>query len=70
MNMVATCHFHNKKHAWFLGKETITALHENEESWINTHLGKLAFPAKSDSVRSLKVISAVFVAPTNSNFIL
>jgi hypothetical protein len=68
MNLVATCHNYNDKHAWTLGKETIEALLQKDDSFINTRLGKLAFPHKQDNVRSLKFISAVFVAPKNSNF--
>ena len=68
MNLIATCHDYNDKHVWTLGKETIAALSEENESFINTRLGKLAFPHKQDNVKSCKFISAVFVAPKNSNF--
>jgi hypothetical protein len=70
MNLVSTCHNYNAKHAWTLGKETIAALAEKGDSFINTRLGKLAFPHKQDNVRSLKFVSAVFVAPRSSNFYL
>jgi hypothetical protein len=70
MNLVSTCHDYNDKHAWTLGKETIAALAKKNDSFINTRLGKLAFPHKQDNVRSLKFVSAIFVAPKNSNFYL
>jgi hypothetical protein len=70
MNLISTCHNYNAKHAWTLGKETIAALAKKNDLFINTHLGKLAFPHKQDNVRSLKFVSAVFVAPRNSNFYL
>jgi hypothetical protein len=57
MNLVSTCHDYSHKHAWTLGKETIAALAENEQSFINTCLGKLAFPHKQDNVKSLKFVS-------------
>jgi hypothetical protein len=68
MNLVSTCHNYSAKHAWTLGKETIAALAEKNDSFINTRLWKLAFPHKQDNVKSLKFVSAVFVTPTNSNF--
>jgi hypothetical protein len=70
MNTVASCHNFNEKHAWSLGQDTIQALHEDNSAKIDTRLGKLAFAAKSDNCKSLKFISAVLVAPLNSNFIL
>jgi hypothetical protein len=70
MNLVSTCHNYSNKHAWTLGKETIAALAEKNTSFINTRLGKLAFPHKQDNVRSLNFVSAVFVAPKNSSFYL
>jgi hypothetical protein len=70
MNLVSTCHNYNIKHAWTLGKETIAALAENDESFINTRLGKLAFPHKQDNVKSLKFFSAVVIGHNNSNFYL
>jgi hypothetical protein len=70
MDLVSTCHNYNAKRAWNLGKETIAALAEKGDSFINTRLGKLAFPHKQDNIRSLKFVSAVFVAPRSSNFYL
>jgi hypothetical protein len=70
MNMVSTCHDYSHKHAWTLGKETIAGLAENKQSFINTRLGKLAFPQKQDNVKSLKFVKAVFVGHNNSNFYL
>jgi hypothetical protein len=70
MNLVSTFHNYSAKHAWTLSKETIAALAKKNDSFINTSLGKLAFPHKQDNIRSLKFVSAVFVAPRNSNFSL
>jgi hypothetical protein len=70
MNLVSTCHNYSTKHAWTLGKETIAALAENNDSFINTRLGKLTFPHKQDNVKSLKFVSAVFIGHNNSNFYL
>jgi hypothetical protein len=70
MNLGSTCHNYSAKHAWTLGKETIAALAEKNDSFINTRLRKLAFPHKQDNNRSLKFLSAVSVAPRNSNFYL
>jgi hypothetical protein len=69
MNLVSTCHNYSiNRHAWTLGKETIAALAENDESFINTRLGKLAFPHKQDNVKSRKFVSTVFIGHNNSNF--
>jgi hypothetical protein len=70
MNLVSTCHNYSAKYAWTLGKETIAALTEKNDSSIITRLGKLAFPHKQDNVKSLKFVSAVFVSLKNSNFYL
>jgi glycerol-3-phosphate cytidylyltransferase-like family protein len=70
MNLVSTCHNYSPKHAWTLGKETIAAVAENDQSFINTRLEKLAFPHKQDNVKSLKFVSAVFIEHNDSNFYL
>jgi hypothetical protein len=70
MNLVSTCHNYNANHVLTLGKETIVASAEKDNSFISTCLAKLAFQHKQDNVRSLKFVSAVFVAPRNINFYL
>lgn len=68
MNMVLTCHNHNDQHTWCMGKKTIDALVAEEHSTIDRLIGKLAFPRKQDNAKSLKFVSAVFIAPKGDNF--
>ena len=74
MNTVTTCHDYHRttdsvaKHAWTLGKETITALQGSDDDKIGKRLGKLVFPHKQDNVATFRFISAVFIAAKNKNF--
>jgi hypothetical protein len=77
MNVVVSCNNHKppgftvltkQKNVWILGKKTIKALTEEDKSSIDKLLGKLAFPAKDDNAKNLRLHSAVWIQNINSNF--
>ena len=76
MNLVISCNDYRQpgtiklskqKNVWVLGKNTIKALTDNNDINISKLLGKLAFPAKSDNAKNLRLRSAVWIQNAGSN---